>query len=229
MRRLLIFVVALLVGLGIATPSSIAAAAPANVEQAHRYGYDIHYLSEMGSGSADGRGPPALDRLKANDAVGRWSDGAMARTQTNGTFRYNHVEHLALVARGMGTTQGFRATKRQPAVLEPSSVAANGAEDTVSLFKASQRGLGESHYANGYAASDFPGNGAYFAKEKELADSFATHYGEGVIETKVPRSVYEEHFAQHEMPFLGSPPGTELAIPPDKLELLSQFERIWHR
>ncbi len=31
-----------------------------------------------------------------------------------------------------------------------------------------------------------------------------------------------EHFAEYEMPYLGTPPGTELAIPPRKLELLSQ-------
>jgi hypothetical protein len=57
----------------------------------------------------------------------------------------------------------------------------------------------------------------------------ATHYGEGVIETRVPRDVYEEHFAEYEMRYLGTPPGTELAIPPGKLDLLSQFERIWLR
>lgn len=60
-------------------------------------------------------------------------------------------------------------------------------------------------------------------------DSYAVHYGEGVIETRVPRGVYDEHFAEYEMKYLGSPPGTELAIPAHKLDLLSQFERIWHR
>ena len=108
--------------------------------------------------------------------------------------------------------------------------AAEAGGDTVSLFKASQRGLGDSHYANGYKAADFPGNGAYFAKDSSaIADSYATHYGEGVIETRVPRSVYDEHFAEHEMPYLGTPSGTELAIPPGKLDFLSQFDRIWHR
>lgn len=64
--------------------------------------------------------------------------------------------------------------------------------------------------------------------EKEIADSYATHYGEGVIETRVPRGIYDEHFAQYEMKYLGTPPGTELAIPPHMLDVLSQFERIWH-
>jgi hypothetical protein len=44
----------------------------------------------------------------------------------------------------------------------------------------------------------------------------------------VPADVYAQHFAQHEMPYLGEPGGTELEIPPSKLGLLSQFPRIWH-
>jgi hypothetical protein len=116
-----------------------------------------------------------------------------------------------------------------PVLVHNCGETAGTGEDTVSLFKASQRGLGEEHNANGYTAENFPGNGAYFAREKAIAESYATHYGEGVIETRIPRSVYEEHFAEHEMPYLGAPPGTELAIPPGKLDLLSQFERIWHR
>ena len=102
-------------------------------------------------------------------------------------------------------------------------------EDTVSLFKASQRGLGESHYTSGYKPEDFPGNGAYFARQREISESYAVHYGEGVIETRIPRSVYDENFAQYEMVYLGTPPGAEFAIPPGKLELLNRFERIWHR
>jgi hypothetical protein len=30
------------------------------------------------------------------------------------------------------------------------------------------------------------------------------------------------------MPFLGEPPGIELAIPGSKLDPLSEFPRIWH-
>lgn len=124
--------------------------------------------------------------------------------------------------------QSRDAAEDQPQIVVATGVAAETGEDTVSLFKASQRGLGESHYAHGYKPEDFPGNGAYFAREKEIADSYATHYGEGVIETRVPRGVYDEHFAQYEMRYLGTPPGTELAIPPHMLDFLSQFERIWH-
>jgi hypothetical protein len=100
--------------------------------------------------------------------------------------------------------------------------------EMVSLSKAPASGRGASQFAEGYKPEDFPGNGAYFAREREIAESFAHHYGEGVIETRVPADVYGEHFAEHEMPYLGEPPGTELAIPPSKLNLLSQFPRFWH-
>jgi hypothetical protein len=48
------------------------------------------------------------------------------------------------------------------------------------------------------------------------------------VETRVPADVYARHFAEHEMRYLGNPPGTELAIPPSKLDLLSQFPRTHH-
>ncbi len=44
----------------------------------------------------------------------------------------------------------------------------------------------------------------------------------------MPADVYADNFAQFEMPYLGEPPGTELAVPHDMLELLSRFPRIWH-
>jgi hypothetical protein len=109
-----------------------------------------------------------------------------------------------------------------------SSVAAEAAGDVVSVFKAPQPGLGASQFENGYLAEDFPGDGAYFAREETIAESFAYHYGEGVIETRIPADVYAQNFAEHEMPFLGEPPGTELAVPPSKLGLLSQYPRVWH-
>ena len=108
------------------------------------------------------------------------------------------------------------------------------AEDTVSLYKAPQPGLGASQFENGYAASDFPGTPgevpdglAYFARDKSIADEFADSYGEGVIETRVPRSVYDEQYAQYERPYQGGP-RTEVPIPAGAVEGLNGFPRIWH-
>jgi hypothetical protein len=118
------------------------------------------------------------------------------------------------------------------AIEDAVSAAAEDGANSVSLFKAPARGLGESQYAEGYKAADFPGHGAYFGLGSQggraIAESYAVHYGEGIIETRVPTDVYAENFAKFEMKYLGSPPGTELAIPGESLDLLSQFPRIWH-
>lgn len=62
----------------------------------------------------------------------------------------------------------------------------------------------------------FGHDGFGVARDREIAESYAVHYGEGVIETRVPRSIYDKHFAPYEMKYLGSPPGTELAVPPGR-------------
>lgn len=181
-------------------------------------------LVAIGSVSAFGLTPPAPE-----------SPTVLTSTWSRATYTYdssNLLSNSRIVgdrAPGPSDQRPQVAAREGSAAVRGSGVAAKGGEDTVSLFKASQRGLGEGHYTNGYKPGDFPGNGAYFAREREIADSYAKHYGEGVIETRVPRGVYDEHFAPHEMRYLGTPPGTELAIPPGKLDLLSQFERTWFR
>ena len=134
-----------------------------------------------------------------------------------------------ILAAGATKTVAEGAGSAARTVAKSAGSATNTGEEMVSLYKASQRGLGEEHFVNGYKPESFPGNGAYFAKEREIAESYAIHYGEGVIETRIPRSTYDQHFAQYEMKYLGSPPGTELAIPGADLNRLSQFERVWHR
>jgi hypothetical protein len=130
------------------------------------------------------------------------------------------------------TAAGVAATATTDA--GAASSATEDAGDTVSLFKAPQPGRGASQFDNGYSAADFPGGAgqdvdglAYFARDKSIADEFADSYGEGVIETKVPRSVYESQYAQYEYPYQGGP-RTEVPIPASAVEGLNPFERIWH-
>ncbi|MFI0907077.1 DUF6531 domain-containing protein [Streptomyces sioyaensis] len=109
-------------------------------------------------------------------------------------------------------------------------------DDDVSIYKAPDRGKGQHQYENGYLAGDFPGgphdpymNGmAYFAKERELADKYAKHYGEGVIEVRIPKADYEQHFSGYEHRYEGGPL-TELEIPNTAVERLNNYPRIWHR
>ncbi|MGW7727335.1 putative T7SS-secreted protein [Streptomyces canus] len=109
-------------------------------------------------------------------------------------------------------------------------------EGEQSLYKAPQRGQGQHQYDNGYLADDFPGgpddpymNGmAYFAKERELAESYAKFYKEGVIEVRIPVAEYERYFAKFEHPYEGGPL-TELEIPNTDVERLNNYPREWHR
>jgi hypothetical protein len=86
---------------------------------------------------------------------------------------------------GGATLAGVAAVPDLGAGAKLGTVAEESGE-TVSLFKASQRGLGAKHLQEGYKAADFPGKGALFSRQKEVAGIYATHYGEGIIETRIP-------------------------------------------
>ncbi|MFF5761917.1 DUF6531 domain-containing protein [Streptomyces tanashiensis] len=109
-------------------------------------------------------------------------------------------------------------------------------DDTQSLWKAPQRGQGDAQERDGYLEENFPGgpddpymNGlVYFAKERELAEKYAPHYGEGIIEVRIPRADYDARYAQYERPYEGGPL-TELEIPNTVVEELNKYPRFRHR
>ena len=113
--------------------------------------------------------------------------------------------------------------------------------ETVSIFKAPQRGLGRKQFENGYRPQDFPnadssipaayrsdGGKAFFAKQRGGANNYAKDYGDGVIEVKVPKNIYDEHFSGLERQLDGGP-YDELPVPHELFEYLNEAERIWHR
>ncbi|NYZ70071.1 hypothetical protein H0A36_29070 [Endozoicomonas sp. SM1973] len=102
--------------------------------------------------------------------------------------------------------------------------------NTVSIFKAPQRGKGADQYNNGYNTKDFCDGDqcAYFAKDKSLAEDYAKHYGEGVIELKVPQEVYESRLKIYEYKYQGGSQ-IELPIPHSEFDILNSVERIWHK
>ncbi|WP_274578584.1 MULTISPECIES: RHS repeat-associated core domain-containing protein [unclassified Streptomyces] len=110
------------------------------------------------------------------------------------------------------------------------------APDYQSIYKAPQRGQGDIQETVGYRAEDFPGgphdpymNGkAYFAKEREIAEKYAKHYGEGIIEIKIPREEYDLRFGQYERPYEGGTL-TEIEIPNTSVEDLNHYPRVRHR
>ncbi|WP_240801609.1 putative T7SS-secreted protein [Streptomyces sp. A1136] len=108
--------------------------------------------------------------------------------------------------------------------------------DVTPIYKAPQRGMGHVQETLGFLEEHFPGgpqdpymNGlAYFAKERELAEVYARHYGEGVIEIRIPTAEYLKRFAGFEHPYEGGPL-TELEIPNSTVEQLNGYWRKRHK
>jgi hypothetical protein len=103
--------------------------------------------------------------------------------------------------------------------------------ETQSIFKAPQPGKAQKQLTEGYHPEDFssPGgdNRAYFAKDRGLADEYAQHYGEGVLEVEVPKDVYDARLRKHETPYQGGP-RIELPIPHEDFDVLNRSTRKLH-
>jgi hypothetical protein len=83
---------------------------------------------------------------------------------------------------------------------------------------------------HGCKPENFPGDGAYFAApdSRTLADDWESRYHEGVLEVQMPRQDYTSTFSQFEHIYPDLNGFTEVVIPPDRLERLNQYPRIWH-
>lgn len=105
-------------------------------------------------------------------------------------------------------------------------------ETFVTIYKAPQKGMGQKLLLKGFQPEDFPrGNGfdgnAYFAgpNSRNIAEQYARSYGEGILEVRIPKSVYSNTFQHLERPYLGLK-GTELAIPRETFPVLNTFPRF---
>jgi hypothetical protein len=103
-------------------------------------------------------------------------------------------------------------------------------DETQSIFKAPQPGMGDRLLNEGFLAEDFAGgdNVAHFAKERALADLYAWNYGEGVLELQIPKDVYDSRLLQYEQPYVPGP-YTELKIPIHEFDILNNAPRVLHR
>jgi hypothetical protein len=102
---------------------------------------------------------------------------------------------------------------------------------TENICKAPQPGLGQKLLQVGFHPADFsmPGgdNMAYFWKGKGLADVYALHYGEGILEVMVPKDVYRLRLQGHEQFYQGGP-HIELPVPHADFDVLNNAMRRWH-
>jgi hypothetical protein len=75
---------------------------------------------------------------------------------------------------------------------------------------------------------DFPAS-AFFPRDEPVAAHWGRVYGEGYIETWLPRDVFDQHLAQHERPYPGWQGMTEIEVPSNLLDLISSYPRTAHR
>ena len=163
-----------------------------------------------------------VSSLTGNLKTGNYSSAAIDAV---GVIIDSVAAAIPLVPGGIGSI--LKVTREGAEVT--AKVAAK-AEDTVSIFKAPQRGKGADQYNNGYNVKDFCTGDqcAYFAKDRALAEDYAKHYGEGVIELQIPKSTYDARLKQYEYNYQGGP-YKELPVPHSEFEVQNDAERIWHQ
>jgi hypothetical protein len=92
--------------------------------------------------------------------------------------------------------------------------------DEVTLWRAVPPGCRDpvGEVGTGYAAADYPGNGPYFATDRQIADAFALCYGCGIQELHIPRVLFEELVKRGVIQPDGYyPPGQSWHVPPGGL------------
>ncbi|MGL5097041.1 MAG: hypothetical protein ACRDD1_15745, partial [Planctomycetia bacterium] len=118
-----------------------------------------------------------------------------------------------------------------PRATEPSKPPESEKDETQSIYKAPQPGKGKKMLKDGFHPRDFrtPGgnDSAYFAKDRSLADEYARHYCEGVIEIVIPQDIYDSRLRRYEQLYQGGP-RIELKIPTTEFDLLNDMPRILH-
>ncbi|MFI9387440.1 RHS repeat-associated core domain-containing protein [Kutzneria sp. NPDC052558] len=122
-------------------------------------------------------------------------------------------------------TEGPTAVPRPP-------TPRNDEDETVTIYKAPQRGMGECMYTHGFQPSQFQSEGsngfAYFTRDRAVAEKYARSYGEGIISVVVPKRDFDAKFARYEYPYEGGPL-TELEIPINSVSQLNSYPRYWRK
>ena len=107
--------------------------------------------------------------------------------------------------------------------------------EIVCLWKAPTLEFAEEFALSGFNAKAFKlqpdiyDGKAYFAISESLAKGDAWCYGGGIIEVRMKRSDYVDHFMSFEQICMGTTE-IEVAIPREKLEVFNRLtlQRIWH-
>jgi hypothetical protein len=104
---------------------------------------------------------------------------------------------------------------------------------TVTIYKAPQKGKGQKLLENGFQVEDFPysppnaDGKCYFAapNSRSLAEEYNKYYKDGILEVTIDGEVYDQYFKLLERPYQGGAQ-IELPIPQNLFSILNQFPRV---
>ncbi|MEX0269922.1 hypothetical protein AB3R30_12320 [Leptolyngbyaceae cyanobacterium UHCC 1019] len=105
--------------------------------------------------------------------------------------------------------------------------------ETVTIFKATQKGKGQQLVEQGFQSADFPyrpstaDGKCYFAapNSRGLAEEYHRYYKDGILEVTIELAIYERYFKPLERPYQGGEQ-VELPIPHDLFPILNQYPRV---
>ena len=104
---------------------------------------------------------------------------------------------------------------------------------TVTIYKAPQRGKGQQLLIEGFLPDNFPysppnaDGKCYFAapNSRSIAEEYNKYYKDGIIEVTIDRETYDVYFRSLERPYQGGAQ-VELPIPHSLFSILNKFSRV---
>jgi hypothetical protein len=107
---------------------------------------------------------------------------------------------------------------------------------TVTIYKAPQKGKGQKLLEEGFQPVDFPYNppyldgSCYFAgpKDRSIAEEFNQSYKEGILEVLIDQASYEQEFKSLEYRYDEKDDGErlEVVVPQRLFPILNKFPRV---
>ena len=107
---------------------------------------------------------------------------------------------------------------------------------TITIYKAPQKGKGQKLLKAGFQAVDFPYNppyidgNCYFAgpHDRSIAEEFNQSYSEGILEVVIDQLSYAQYFKQFEYRYdeKDNRERIEVIVPQNLFPILNQFPRI---
>jgi hypothetical protein len=104
---------------------------------------------------------------------------------------------------------------------------------TVTIYKATQKGKGQQLVEQGFQPADFPyhpptaDGKCYFAapNSRGLVEEYHRYYKDGILEVTIDSAIYEQYFKSLERPYQGGEQ-VELSIPHGLFAILNQYPRV---